>query len=100
MDLLFIPVVQKIKIEEEPKRITDKEILDTEPPKEEENKNIVKKNSSKYVRKFIEKNKEKINTKIQCPICYSSYTYFNKSKHYKTKRHLILEEVKNRINNN
>lgn len=47
-----------------------------------------------YLKKFIAKNKDKINEKIECPICYSTYSYFNKSKHYKTKRHIKLSSVK------
>jgi hypothetical protein len=94
MDLLFIPIMQNIKVEEEPKSTAEDEILNIEEPKAIENKNIIKQNSTKYVKKFIEKNKEKINTKVQCPICYSSYTYFNKSKHYKTKRHLLMKSLK------
>lgn len=95
MDLLFIPVIQNIKTAEEPKSNVENEILGTEEPKASENKNIIKHNSTKYVKKFIEKNKDKINIKVQCPVCYSSYTYFNKSKHFKTKRHLLLQSIKN-----
>lgn len=47
-----------------------------------------------YLKKFIAKNKDKINEKIECPICYSTYSYFNKSKHCKTKRHLKLLNIK------
>jgi len=55
---------------------------------------IVKKkyDSSKYNKTFMEKNNEKIYKKQVCPICYGSYTYFNKSKHLKSKRHIILTE--------
>jgi hypothetical protein len=95
MDLLFIPVIQNIKTVEESNSNTENEILGTEEPKASENKNIIKHNSTKYVKKFIEKNKDKINIKVQCPVCYSSYTYFNKSKHFKTKRHLLLQSIKN-----
>ncbi len=95
MDLLFIPVIQNIKTVDELNSNVENEILGTEEPKASENKNIIKHNSTKYVKKFIEKNKDKINIKVQCPVCYSSYTYFNKSKHFKTKRHLLLQSIKN-----
>jgi len=98
MDLLFIPIIPKIHVEDEFKKEAGDELLLIEQPKTEENKNIVKPNSTKYVKIFIEKNKDKIKEKIQCPICYSSYTYFNKSKHYKTKRHLLIESIKNNAN--
>lgn len=66
----------------------DKVILVEEPNK------CIKKN---YIKKFIEKNKERIKEKTECPICYSTYTYFNKSKHIKTKRHLkCLEKLNNK----
>lgn len=42
----------------------------------------------KYHCNFKEKHKDKINEKVICPICYGSYSYFNKSSHCKTKRHL------------
>lgn len=88
MDLLFLPIISNIKIDEDKKVEEVKE--DVKPIE-----NLAINKNTKYVRKFIEKNKDKINLKIQCPICYSSYTYFNKSKHFKTKRHLLLETVKN-----
>lgn len=51
---------------------------------------IRKYDQNKYNRKFIEKNTEKIHTKHICEVCCGSYTYFNKSKHLKSKRHLDL----------
>ena len=87
----------KSEMEEELKNINQEEnkILETiETPKQEENKNVIKKNSTKYVKKFIEKNSDKIKSKTICPTCYSSYTYFNKSKHFKTKRHLLLQNLR------
>ena len=57
---------------------------DYESSESDEKINIIK---SKY-KKFIEENKDKIKEKIECVICKGSYTYFNKSKHNKTKRHL------------
>jgi hypothetical protein len=43
----------------------------------------------KYNKTFIEKNKDKITVKHQCPICLGKYTYFNKSKHNKSSKHLL-----------
>ena len=93
MDLLFLPITGNIKIIEELKEEVKEVKEEVKEVKEEVNKPINKNTS--YVRKFIENNKEKINLKVQCPICYSSYTYFNKSKHFKTKRHLLLQSIKN-----
>ena len=53
-----------------------------------------KERNNSYVRKFIANNQEKIKKKIQCPICYSTYTYFNKSKHITTKRHKTMINIK------
>ncbi len=49
---------------------------------------------------FINKNSEKLKVKTCCPICAGSYTYFNKSMHVKTKRHLKMLEMKsnNKVN--
>lgn len=44
---------------------------------------------NKYYEKFKEKNDEKIHQKKICEVCGGSYTYFNKSKHNKTKKHLL-----------
>ena len=72
-----------------PTKIIDKKedyqsTSDYETSESDEEINIIK---SKY-KKFIEDNKDKIKQKIECVICKGSYTYFNKSKHNKTKRHL------------
>ncbi len=58
------------------------------------NDEIKKLKNKEYLKKFVEKNKESIKDKIECPICYSTYSYFNKSKHCKTKRHIKLLSVK------
>ena len=52
---------------------------------EEEKK---KYNSYKYNTTFKQKHADKIKTKIQCPICDGGYTYYSKSKHLKSKKHL------------
>ena len=46
-----------------------------------------------YYRNFMEKNKEKLHTSITCDICYGSYTYYNKSTHLKSKRHMKAIEM-------
>ena len=43
-----------------------------------------------YHKKFMEKNADKVKEKIICPVCCGSYTYFNKSKHIKSDRHIKL----------
>jgi hypothetical protein len=58
------------------------------------NDEIKKLKNKEYLKKFVEKNKNSIKDKIECPICYSTYSYFNKSKHCKTKRHIKLLSVK------
>lgn len=104
MDFLFLPIIQNIKVEENPvnneqpvqeeqKVNTAVNLVEKQQPEPEQILNMVVENrNTKYVKKFIEKNKNMINSKIECPICYSTYTYFNKAKHYKTKRHLKMLE--------
>ena len=41
----------------------------------------------KYYKNFTEKNKDKIIEKHTCEACGGSYTYFNKTKHNKSKKH-------------
>ena len=38
----------------------------------------------------MEKNKDKIKEKIICDICCGTYTYFNKSKHFKSSKHIKI----------
>jgi hypothetical protein len=52
----------------------------------------VKYNQREYNRRFIEKNAERIRTKTVCDVCCGTYTYFNKSKHLKSARHIRLVE--------
>ena len=35
--------------------------------------------------------------KIICPICYGQYNYYSKSRHKKSKRHVLAESIKNPI---
>ena len=59
------------------------EILDVD--NKVENRKIKQK---KYNQTFMEKHKEKLRVKNQCFLCKGEYSYYNKSKHNKTKRHL------------
>lgn len=44
--------------------------------------------NNKYLKKFIETKGEKIKEKIKCEECEGTYSYFNKSHHSKTSRHI------------
>jgi len=92
MDFLFIPVINNIKVNEEKKEEQIIEPVELIEEEKQPQQMVITNRNTKYVRKFIEKNKDVINNKIECPICYSTYTYFNKSKHLKTKRHLKMLE--------
>jgi hypothetical protein len=54
---------------------------------ESEMSEIIKYDQNKYNKRFQEKHKDKIKEKLDCPICYGTYTYFNKSKHNQSVRH-------------
>jgi hypothetical protein len=63
--------------------------------------------NKEYFNKFIISNGDKIKEKITCDICKGQYTYFNKSHHVKSKKHMNIcelnekdkeiEELKNNI---
>jgi hypothetical protein len=54
--------------------------------------------SKKYYENFREKHMDIINKKMICADCLGKYTYFNKSHHTKTKKHLkALEEENDKI---
>jgi hypothetical protein len=57
---------------------------------DEEEKNL----NNLYYKDFKERNKEKINEKVICKYCGGSFSYFNKSKHFKTKKCLLSKELK------
>lgn len=59
-----------------------------EPEKKKYNQNL-------YNTTFKQKNAGKIKESINCPLCYGSYTYFNKSKHNKSYRHIKALNTKN-----
>lgn len=52
---------------------------------EEEKK---KYNSYKYNNTFRKKHADKLKIKIKCSLCDGGYTYYSKSKHLKSKKHL------------
>jgi hypothetical protein len=56
------------------------------------NKVLNKYDSKKYIQTFLNKNASKVKEKITCEICCGSYTYFNKSKHIRSKKHISLVE--------
>ena len=56
----------------------------------------VENNKKNYLKKFYEKHQDKKNNKIVCQDCGNTYLYSNKSKHQKTKIHLlVIEKLKN-----
>jgi len=57
-------------------------------------KKITKEKSREYYLGFKDKNKDKINHKVECEICGGSFTYFNKSRHVKTKRCLKVKDLR------
>ena len=57
-----------------------------------DNKVLNKYDSKKYIQTFLNKNATKVKEKIICEICCGSYTYFNKSKHIRSKKHISLVE--------
>ena len=68
---------------------SDIEIVEKNCPND---KVMNKYDSKKYIQTFLLKNSDKIKEKITCNICCGSYTYFNKSKHIRSKKHLLLVE--------
>lgn len=57
---------------------------------------VIKKTQKEYRNVFNEKNKERIEQQQKCELCGGTYTYFNKSKHNKTKLHQF-EVLKNEL---
>jgi len=74
-------------------------VVDTPSIVNTENESVVKTkkkyDQKKYNNNFMEKNKDKIKLKIVCDVCCGSYTYYNKSKHMKSKKHLNLLNKQN-----
>lgn len=67
---------------------TTEDILSTYSMEPVELLTLSQQRNKKYYDNFKKKNENKVKEKFICPICAGSYTYFNKSKHYKGKRHL------------
>jgi len=62
--------------------------------------NTKKYDTKKYYENFRNKNKEMVCCSIVCDICGGKYSYFNKSHHLKSKKHLReaeMKELKNKI---
>ena len=51
------------------------------------NKQVPNRTNKDSCKNWYQKNKEKQNQKIICEICDRNYTYANKSRHFKTKKH-------------
>lgn len=63
---------------------------------------IMKNNSKLYNDNFRHKHEYKIKEKIKCEVCGGTYTYFNKSKHNNTTKHInssINKNITHNINN-
>ena len=59
-----------------------------------------KKSNKEYISNFYFNNPEKLTEKIICEFCGGEYTYNNKSKHMKSKRHIeVTNFIKNKIQN-
>lgn len=61
-------------------------------PNNEDIKPVKKYDTKQYNKNFFSKNEEKIKEKVKCNICCGSYTYFNKSKHIRSKKHIEISE--------
>jgi hypothetical protein len=85
------PTIAEVSPPPTKKFIRVKKIIQEEPIKEK------KYNQMKYNKNFAEKNKEKINERKICPICCGSYTYYNKSTHFKSIKHIMLTAAKGGI---
>jgi len=59
--------------------------------------NKTNKNKKDYFKKFVDGNKDKVKEQVMCDVCGGSYTYFNKSHHKKSQRHLkSLQIIQNK----
>jgi protein-arginine kinase activator protein McsA len=57
----------------------------------------IKKNNKNYMDAYLLRNPNKKNEIHICKDCDQEYKYFNKSKHNKSKKHILLSEMKNKI---
>jgi hypothetical protein len=62
-------------------------------------KEIMKEKNARYQATFMEKHKERIVAKVVCDECGGAYTYYNKSHHRNSKKHLYIVEFKIRLKN-
>mgnify|MGYP003651812179 CR=1 FL=1 len=53
------------------------------------------KDTKLYYQNFKAKHPNIINSKHECEICGGSYTYYTKSSHIKSKKHLKIKEIYN-----
>jgi hypothetical protein len=91
MESLFDFIIKKDLSENDIKNVKDvKDVKDILEDKEKIQKIKKKYDYKKYNKTFSETNSEKIKKKCICQVCMGSYTYFNKSKHNKSKRHLLF----------
>ena len=59
-------------------------------------KNNIKKSSKENYMKFKENHEGILTQKIECSICSGSYTYYTKSTHLKSKKHIAIEKKYNK----
>jgi hypothetical protein len=69
-------------------------VIESPHEKTKVDKKITKEKLREYYVGFKEKNKDKINLKVDCVICGGSFTYFNKSRHLTTKRCLKVKALR------
>jgi hypothetical protein len=69
-------------------------VIESPHEKTKADKKITKEKKREYYLEFKEKNKDKINHKVDCEICGGSFTYFNKSRHLTTKRCLKVKALR------
>jgi DNA phosphorothioation-dependent restriction protein DptG len=97
MDLIFKNLPIKNIDEKKSNLETSSSVIsEINKPRENKTENKEKKTSTENVKKFIERNKEKLKEKKTCHICQGTYTHFNKYSHNKTKRHLLFLNLNNK----
>jgi hypothetical protein len=63
------------------------EVVDATPAPEP----VVRRYDQKrYNKSFAEKHPDRIHAKNVCEVCCGTFTYYNKSKHLKTRRHIAM----------
>lgn len=51
----------------------------------------------KYYKNWYEKNGEKLREKSHCEVCLGTFSFMNKSKHCKTKKHMDAVKIRESI---